>query len=1301
VTEKVELEILAQAKQARSEIAGLRSELDTLKATVERLSGKKVDADFTSFFTAADKANKLLDQFEAKLKKKTLLEIKADEEGLRRSLAVVDKEVQKTERLAVSAFKRLKDEASKNIFGGLDESAKRAGRALTSEFNSIQRAFDNAVNRLNQASRRAGFDPLSEGARKLRENVRLAAEDLVAFGQKVPKAIGAAGPPLDAFNAKIKQAQTALKQFGSEQPIKPSFFSNINAARAAVTTFLASLAVRPLIDFGKAAFDAAANFEALEGRFKGLLGAERGAKELDHLREVADRLGISFLGLSDQFASFALAAEQQGFAAQETADVYEAIATTVRGAGLNTQQASLVLSAFTQIMQKGKIQAEELVKQLGQFLPATALLQKSLGLTGEEFIKLQKEGAITSKELLGFAGVLVETFGPAATENIDSSVAAMARFENAVLDAKLQVGNQLLPAVNDLLTVLIKTGKDGSSALKDLGEVFATIVRGAALVTESFTDFDTSRITAAIKIFGADATDVFRQLTANVREALRSVAAFSPALVATLAATEGAFRRSQASLEDFAATQRRLAREILDGHDQQRKAAEDAAKAQEDLQARLVKASRDAKDKQIQDAKALTKAQKEEFAQVKKAYEDLLSELSKLNRGLTDAEKTELAKRAKAYEDLKKILIDKEEELTEKTRKELDKRRGLTENYFNDLVELANSAQESMATVTPNAPQGVPTGTPGSVVQSDDLQKVNALTEALKALKAEKEALEADPTLDIDQSNRLGEIGGEIARLEQQLANAPQAFQPLTQAFTNLDTLVTAESAAFSQKFAAAIDSLVTKNQEFRDDFKLLPSAAQAAIEAVINDYKRLSDAGLATASDVVGLAGRIQIALASTGASSSSMAATFAAAFGTASGAVDSTAAALSRLKTPVDGADGSIKTLAGTITRDLSGSVVAFGAAATTAGGTITTLDGKVKTIGDTAATAGGKIVDASGKVIEIGASAPPETAEKGIEAIGTAAKDTEKKVGEASKPVADFGNVIGTASTKVDEAGTAADKLNTALSALPGYLQAIVDIAPALAPAMQTLATAFATNEGPVGNVVSLFLELDSHLLAIAENAPKVVTAVNGIAEAGKAEGTDGGISKLATAFAELLKSVGPVATDLDRAKTALDAIIAVAKESPKAIDELNKAFESFDSSSFVTDAEKATKAISGANTELGKAKTATEGWATALGQVKTGLDGSLSALKDIKTAAAEFAKVATEDLVPSLRDMAVEFTTIGAESPKLGKVLEFIVKEGVQGVKDLTIAVRELAIEIRENAVPAANELAAALANAKLP
>lgn len=158
---------------------------------------------------------------------------------------------------------------------------------------------------------------------------------------------------------------------------------------AVITAVLAAFRTMRQLDTIKAAFLAASG------------SVSQAAEDFEYVAQLSVKLGRNLTSMSDGWAQVAVAAKTAGLSIEDTKMVFEAAAEASTAFGLSADDTQGVLRAFTQMLSKGRVNAEELRQQLGDRLPvAVPLMAKALGLTTQQLDKMMEQGQVLSNEAL-------------------------------------------------------------------------------------------------------------------------------------------------------------------------------------------------------------------------------------------------------------------------------------------------------------------------------------------------------------------------------------------------------------------------------------------------------------------------------------------------------------------------------------------------------------------------------------------------------------------------------------------------------------------------------------------------------------------------------------------------------------------------------------------------------------------------------------------------------------------------------------------------------------------------------------
>jgi tape measure domain-containing protein len=247
------------------------------------------------------------------------------------------------------------------------------------------------------------------------------------------------------FDAGMKKTGQAVDDVGKKTKQATAGVGQFQNALGNIAGMVASaFAVTELIAFGKEMTKVSAQMESLKVRLDGLYGSqEKGTDVFTDLAFMANKYGIELKSLTENYASFVAGAKASGMEVGKAEKIFKSMTIAIKGSGANAETASRAFTALTQMIGKGKIQAEELRGQLGEAMPAAfGIMAKSLGVTTQELDKMMASGNLIASEVLPkFAEEMENAFGENASKLASGLQADLARLDNAWTSLYLTAAN--------------------------------------------------------------------------------------------------------------------------------------------------------------------------------------------------------------------------------------------------------------------------------------------------------------------------------------------------------------------------------------------------------------------------------------------------------------------------------------------------------------------------------------------------------------------------------------------------------------------------------------------------------------------------------------------------------------------------------------------------------------------------------------------------------------------------------------------------------------------------------------------
>lgn len=239
--------------------------------------------------------------------------------------------------------------------------------------------------------------------------------------------------------------------------------SEFDGIKTTVAGMFAGLAVGAGI---KSLVDAATTMDTLNSRMRfSAGGAQEAQAAWSFLREQSNRLGVDLQSSAEAFTKFASAARGTALAGEPVKKVFVGLQEAISAMGLSNEEASGAMLALTQMLSKGKVQAEELRGQLGERIPgAFQIAARAMNMTTAELDKFMADGKLMAEDFLPkFAAQLSKEMASGLDTSTQTMRANLNRLSNAWMDFKTVLLNSGF--VDGTLGVI----KDLTKGISDLG----------------------------------------------------------------------------------------------------------------------------------------------------------------------------------------------------------------------------------------------------------------------------------------------------------------------------------------------------------------------------------------------------------------------------------------------------------------------------------------------------------------------------------------------------------------------------------------------------------------------------------------------------------------------------------------------------------------------------------------------------------------------------------------------------------------------------------------------------------------
>ena len=211
------------------------------------------------------------------------------------------------------------------------------------------------------------------------------------------------------------------------------------------------------------------------------------------LKNEAQRTGIEIITLRENFRSFQASTSLAGESIQSTWHMFTNLNTVITGLHLSSDKANGIFLAMAQIFNKGKVQSEELVKQLGNLLPGAFAIFAAANSTafGGQFkntidlIDQMKKGMVFAHETVEkFTQFMADRFEPSfalASHGLNASIGRMSNSFTLLKESIYASTSGSIVFFVNALTSLNTALREDMEGANNLGRIL-TVGLGAAMI---------------------------------------------------------------------------------------------------------------------------------------------------------------------------------------------------------------------------------------------------------------------------------------------------------------------------------------------------------------------------------------------------------------------------------------------------------------------------------------------------------------------------------------------------------------------------------------------------------------------------------------------------------------------------------------------------------------------------------------------------------------------------------------------------------------------------------------------------
>ena len=251
-------------------------------------------------------------------------------------------------------------------------------------------------------------------------NIGLKTQDLETGARRVKA-------ELAQVQVHVKQTEQHFGGVSSAMTLTAGKFLAIAAGAEGLRRGLAGV-----VTAGQQAQSLRMTFEAIEG------SAAKATETLGFLRSTADRLGVNFVTLAQQFKGFEAATKGTIIEGERARTLFLETVSGAKALGLNAEDLTLVLRGLQQSL--ANFDAENFKHQVGDVMPGTMnILGRAIGKTQQQLITMMKAGELGLPDLVKWGHQLQAELGSKLGTQTQSSAAQVERLTNAITEFKTAV----------------------------------------------------------------------------------------------------------------------------------------------------------------------------------------------------------------------------------------------------------------------------------------------------------------------------------------------------------------------------------------------------------------------------------------------------------------------------------------------------------------------------------------------------------------------------------------------------------------------------------------------------------------------------------------------------------------------------------------------------------------------------------------------------------------------------------------------------------------------------------------------
>lgn len=360
----------------------------------------------------------------------------------------------------------VKESGTQGVISSFDQLAASADRAYKSVSN-LQKTFGSVGRSTAAANRVSALGTAAQGATAYVNNLNSAMTSL--NNTRVTANLNSANQALNNTGTSATRAATGVRDLLAA-------FISFSAIKQVVSSLVDAQIAIQQIHYGLLAATGSA------------AGA---AAQFEYLRKNADTLGLDLRTSAQEYTRLAASATAMNVAVDKQQQLYTALSQASTVLHLDQQKVQFATLALTQMFSKGKIQAEELRRQLGEAIPgvvprfqkAVMEVTKGTDLAKYSFEDLMKRGLLNTAQFLPQLIQALSETGRGWQDAAQGLNAELNRLKTAWFDLKVDLSKGLF---NDAMIAVVRfmsaNLKEMTGVVAGLGTALAVALAPAAII---------------------------------------------------------------------------------------------------------------------------------------------------------------------------------------------------------------------------------------------------------------------------------------------------------------------------------------------------------------------------------------------------------------------------------------------------------------------------------------------------------------------------------------------------------------------------------------------------------------------------------------------------------------------------------------------------------------------------------------------------------------------------------------------------------------------------------------------------